>query len=456
MVHLPNLRNNICPVCWRGTLSGGVCSVCHHSASASDHRRADALPLGTVLRNRYVIGEVLGNGGFGITYSVWDGVSQQRLALKELYPRSEVFRAQDRVTVTPMEGREGILSELKVRFEREASLLLQLQGEGNVVNVYDLFSCNGTAYYAMEYLEGCDFQSYLKQYGPVTWAMLEPMMRELLPTIGRLHKHNLIHRDISPDNLFLTIDRHIRLIDFGSVRTYQGNHNFTVHLKDHFAPWEQYISDGKQGPWTDIYALSVTLYMLLCGKLPPKAAERMSGSAVTPLCTLAPAVPTYVAQAIEKGMAVQIEDRFQSAEQFMQALQLTFSQPPMNVYGRGGELREQKKVHTPRIADAFWLVGFSGFFSGQRYLLEADTEILIGRGLECHITFPDQTKGVSRKQCALYLKGDGTVLVRDAGSTYGTLLNGRKLMRTWTLVRQGDVIQFGNECFRFLRQPINR
>lgn len=401
-------------------------------------RRADALPLGTVLQGRYQIGEVLGNGGFGITYSSWDRKERCRVALKELYPRRDVYRSKDRLTVTPVSGQEPLLEELKQRFEQEASLLLQLRSEQNLVRVFDLFRCNGTVYYTMEYLEGTDLRGCLKQNGPMEWSVLGPMMQELLRTLSHLHKMNLIHRDISPDNLFLTTDHRIHLIDFGSVRTYRGNRSFTVHLKDYFAPWEQYESKGKQGPWTDIYSLSVTMYLLLTGKLPPKAGERISGAQLMPLRSLAPSVPEQVAAAIERGMAPHIEDRIPDAEHFMQALGMT------NSTGHS-----QKQVTGSR---RYWLQGQAGVYTGQKRPLEVETELCLGRLPECQIVFPERTQGVSRRQCVLYVRSDGTLLVRDAGSSYGTYLNRQRLTGDWTAVRPGSILQFGNEAFRLVCQ----
>lgn len=431
--------DNRCPACWRGTLSGGICPVCHYTVRAQSGRRADALPLGTVLHGRYRIGEVLGNGGFGITYSVWDHLERRRVAVKELYPCSAVYRGRDRLTVTPMAGQENVLEELRQRFEQEASLLLQLRGQSNLVKVYELFRDNGTSYYTMEYLEGSDLQSWVKRNGPMMWPTLEPMAVELLQTLAQLHRKNLIHRDISPDNLFLTTDHHIHLIDFGSVRTYRGNRNFTVHLKEHFAPWEQYISNGRQGPWTDIYALSVTLYYLLSGKLPPKAGERMNGTPTVPLRVLVPNVPERVAAAIEKGMNPDIEGRIPDAEHFLQALGRNVSDTmpqPGRVTGGGG----------------WWIQGQSGVYAGRRRLLEAETEVYFGRQPGCQIVFPEQTRGVSRRQCAIYVKRDGALLVRDAGSSYGTFLSGQRLTNGWTAAQPGSLLQFGGEAFRLARE----
>lgn len=435
-----NYSGNVCPHCWKGILRAGICTVC--GRPLEKNRRTDALPLGTVLNGRYRIGEVLGNGGFGITYSSWDQQKQCRVALKEMFPRTAVYRGNNHATVCPNSGQTGFVKELQSRFEREANLLLLLRGQDNLIQVYDLFRCNGTSYYTMEFLEGCDLQSYRKANGPISWQTLEPMMREILISLGQLHEKNLIHRDISPDNLFLTNDHHMHLIDFGSVRAYQGNNNFTAHLKDSFAPWEQYISNGRQGPWTDIYSLSVTMYLLLSGKLPPKAGERKNGERVIPLRTLAPTVPEYVAAAIERGMAVSIEDRFQTTAAFMRALGMGAA--PSGTWNRTENPATRSWLG--------WLQGQSGVYSGQHRRLETEQEILIGRSPECQIRFPEHTQGVSRRQCAVYVKKDGTLFVRDAGSSYGTFLNQTRLSQSWTAASWGSVLWFGQESFRLLKQ----
>lgn len=436
---------NVCPYCWSGQLRQGSCTHCHRKAEGN--RRSDALPLGTILKNRYTVGQVLGNGGFGITYSAWDRHSGCRVALKEMFPATAAHRATDRMTVVPAAEHAEFFRELQERFEREAQLLLQLRGRDNLIQVYDLFRCNGTAYYAMEFLEGCDLQAYCKSHGPMSWNTLAPMMREVLQVLGGLHRMNLIHRDVSPDNLFLTNDNHVHLIDFGSVRTYNGNSHFTTHLKDAFAPWEQYISNGNQGPWTDIYSLSVTMYLLLTGNIPPNAGARKNGAQVTPLRTLAPAVPEYVAAAIEKGMSVSISQRFQTAESFLAALGLQSS--------AGAFHTAVPPTVVPHTHTLGFLRGQSGIYAGRHRPLETDTEITIGRGAECLVRFPDHTQGVSRRQCAVYVRSDGQLFVRDLGSSYGSYLNQQKLAQGWTQAPWGSVLWFGNESFRLMKDNPN-
>lgn len=425
---------NICTACWQGNYVNGICENCRHPKEAEAKRRMDALPLMDIVRGRYTVGEVLGKGGYGITYSAWDNVQMQRVALKELFPNTSVTRGGDNRTVVPNKGHEAYFSDLKTKFEEEAVRPKKLTEECNAVKVFDSFHCNNTVYYAMEYLEGCDLNAYRKQHGLLSWDFLAPIMRDLLRTLEVLHKENLIHRDISPDNIFLTNDGVVKLIDFGAARAYQGTLNFTVLKKAKFAPWEQMVSDGNQGPWTDLYALSVTMYLLLSGKLPPEAKDRVVGAPVIPLDQECPDLPPEVVKAIEKGMSVRIRDRFLSAEEYRNALFPQEQVPEVPVV--------EEKV--------YWLRGRRGYYAGQKKQLSLSTEVRFGRWYTNDVIFPETMAGVSRNQCALYIDEAGNAFVKDIGSSYGTFLNGERLGDQWTPAGLGDSITFGNEEFQLV------
>lgn len=440
---------NTCTACWQGTYIGNVCSHCHHKKTTESERRSDALPLMSCQNDRYFIGEVLGKGGFGITYSAWDHVMDRRVALKELFPNKSVCRGEDGQTVEVQDGDDIYFSAVKKKYEDEAGLLKLLGGDCGVVQVYDLFHYNNTVYYAMEYLEGCDLNAYRMQHGRLAWKFLEPIMNELLNTLGVLHKQNLIHRDISPDNIFLTKEQKVRLIDFGSARTYHGIHNFTVHIKASFSPLEQLKSDGNQGPWTDLYALSVTMYLLLCGKLPPKVEDRAKGIKLKPLTELCPEVPANVAAAIEKGMSVKIGDRFQSAEEYMQALSMTVDlEKPITKFQTQPGPQPRPQPQPQMTGMVYWMYGVSGVYVNHRKQLYRNQKLTFGRRSTCDIAFPDRTVGVSRSQCELYLDNAGVLFVRDAGSSFGTFLNNMRLGSNWVRVVPGSYLRFGNEMFQ--------
>lgn len=364
------------------------------------------LPAGTMLRGRYRVEKPLGQGGFGITYSALDLKTHNRVAVKELFPSHNVHRGENRRTVLVQQGQEDSFAHMRRSFEQEAQTLIQLQSQEGVVRLLHLFSENETAYYVMELLEGEDLNHRLKRCGAMSWEQLTPILKTILKALEQIHAVGLIHRDVSPDNIFLTSSG-ARLIDFGSVRTYQGGDHFTAFIKHSFAPWEQYLTNGKQGPWTDIYALCVTAYYALSGQLPPPATERRMNDTLKPLQTLCPRLPQEVCRAIHRGMAVQMEDRYQSIAQLRQALfrepgsrQISFRDPGL-----------QANVLCLR-----------GGFAGSGWAVAPGTALRIGRSPEGEVVYPANYQGVSRAQCTVYRTAEGKLLVRDEKSRYGTRL----------------------------------
>ena len=438
------LSPNTCNICWQGQYVNGICSSCQSKMVSPAERRVDALPLHYALKNRYIIGDVLGKGGFGITYSAWDNQSNRRVALKELYPRNDVYRDSGCSVRIPT-GKEQDFTEMVRRFEDEARLLMLLDGDCGSLKVYDLFRANGTVYYSMEFLDGFTLKTYLeKNHGGMKWEVLYPMILEILRTLDALHAKNLIHRDISPDNLFLTKDNRLRLIDFGSVRTYEGATTFTKFLKPHFTPIEQYSSVSPQGPFTDLYALSVTLYMLLTNKVIPKAPERLTGAKVIPLSTLRPDVPAQAAQVIEKGMNVKASQRYQTAAEYYKALTGKDIRP-----GPGpGPAPEGPKVVTQSDKRVYWVEGVVGVYANRRAMLERNMELRFGRNMNNFVPYPMETYGVSRNHCSVYISATGDIFVKDNKSSYGTFLNDQRVGQNWVKVPSGSYLRLGGEVLK--------
>ena len=396
-----------CQSCMMGTYVNGVCSHCHRRQKSAAARDPSALPLGLVLHQRYRLGDVLGRGGFGITYAAWDLHQNLPVAVKELFPKQDVRRESDGKTVGVLRGQEAYFAQISQRFTQEATLLLKLQENRSVVRVYHLFSENKTVYYVMEYLDGLDLNAWLQQHGPMPWAKLSGIIAAVLDALEALHAVGLIHRDLSPDNIFLTRDGTVRLIDFGSVRAYEDSSHFTVLVKKSFAPWEQYQTNSAQGPWTDIYSLCVTMYFALSGKLPPMASERRLQDQAVPIRALCPELPQQVADAITCGMAVRAEARCQSAAQLRRLLF-----PAVRPSGKPAVLCQ---VHCLR-----------GQFAGKRWPLTPGKPFRVGRQPDCDVVYPPETKGVSRLQCSFLLDAEGRLLARDEGSSYGTYLGVRE------------------------------
>lgn len=361
-----------------------------------------SLYQGTMLRNRYRIEKVLGQGGFGITYSALDTTNHYRVAVKELFPSRSVSRSEDRLTVKVLPDQENYFKYLRENFEKEARVLIDLQNLEGIVRLMHVFSENSTTYYVMELLEGEPLLSYLKRKGPMPWEQLAPILKTILMALEQIHSAGLIHRDVSPDNIFLT-QNGARLIDFGSVRNYQSEANLTAVVKQNFAPWEQFLPNGHQGPWTDIYALSVTAYYSLCGQLPPPATERRVKDNMISLERLCPGLPQEVYAAIHYGMAVLPETRFHNVQQFRHALNLDEPRLPAN-------------------SSKGKLVCLRGNFAGRSWYLPSNSALRIGRNTDCDICYPGKYPGVSRNQCTIYHTSDGRYMIKDDSSRYGTRL----------------------------------
>lgn len=440
---------NLCMYCMNGSVAGGRCTACHAKQGSEPNRSLNALPYQMVLHDRYQIGRVIGCGGFGITYLAWDMEQGFRVAVKELYPNQDVMRAADKSTILVHSGQEDYFDHVRRRFLEEAELLIQFQEYQDILRIYHLFTDNGTAYYVMEYLEGTDLKSWLRQNGKMRWETLAAFMEPILKSLQLLHEKNLIHRDISPDNIMLLRGSTAKLIDFGSVRCYVSTKGLTTFLKHNFAPFEQYRENGNQGPWTDIYALSVTMYYALSGILPPKAPDRvMACEETVPIDEYCPTLPGYAADAIMKGMAVLPEERFQSIDSFIQALypeeHFTQQQPqriPCTGTGR------------PICMDACnqGVACIQGYFNRMRWNIPGGQIVYVGRSETCQIRYPSDFRSVSRMQCSLYVDDRNRMCIRDENSTYGTYTEqGRLSAGVWYPLRPGTVFWFANEKFQVI------
>ena len=260
--------------------------VCEHCGY--DERIQNAphqLPAGTVLRDQYLVGRVLGQGGFGITYLGWDLYLDTPIAIKEYFPSGFVSRENSQtVNVTRFTSQVGDQFQTnRDRFLREAKSLARFSDVPEIVHVRNFFQANGTAYIVMEYINGITLRQYVQNQGGMlsvqeTFSILRPVMDAL----SKVHAAGLIHRDISPDNIMMLPRGGAKLLDFGSVRDMgdagmgKGITKSTEPVvKPSFAPLEQYQRRGNLGPWTDIYALCATIYYCLTGRVPPEAPDRM-------------------------------------------------------------------------------------------------------------------------------------------------------------------------------------
>ena len=283
------------------------------------------LAPGTMIADRYEIGVSIGSGGFGITYKAWDCTLSKVVAVKEYYPAGMVNRVPGEKKLIIYSGnREKECANGKVRFLEEARNMAKFNTHPNIINVYDFFEENNTAYIIMEFLDGANYKEYIKeQGGRVHPDKALEVTQAVLSALSEVHKNGILHRDISPDNIFMCRDGHIKLIDFGAARFSAKDEERTrsVILKPGFAPPEQYQTKSRQGPWTDIYAVAATLYRAVTGTLPEESVNRVEEDLLAEPEKFCPELSHNLNNAIMRAMALQYELRFQSAEEFQKALQ---------------------------------------------------------------------------------------------------------------------------------------
>lgn len=231
-------------------------------------KNPSALTPGTLLDDRYFIGRVLGQGGFGITYVSYDEILGQIVALKEHYPKAIVQRNQKTLDVIPQNLNE--FNDGLRKFTDEAKSLAKFQGHKNIVSVLSYMRTKKTAYMVMEYIEGRTVKEILQGAKQLPVKDSVEIILEVLEGLGACHAQKLIHRDLTPDNIYITTSGSVKILDFGSARVTQddGDNEFTQILKKSYAPIEQFQQGSSQGPWTDIYSVGATLYRLVTGQPP--------------------------------------------------------------------------------------------------------------------------------------------------------------------------------------------
>lgn len=306
-----------------------------------------ALPKGTRVSD-YRLESVLGHGGFGITYLATDLLLNQRVAIKEYYPRE--FAVRDRSKTVRASGnaddRDNFVWGLE-RFREEARTLARFS-HPNVVAVRRLFEANGTSYIVMDFCEGEPLDQVIRRDAPLPASQLERLFSALLDGLEHVHAAGVMHRDLKPANIFIRADGSPVLLDFGAARQALVNHSqsMTSLATAHYAAFEQYSTNGKQGPWTDIYGLAATCYHAATGEKPMDAPDRILEDKLQPL--VVKAAGRYRRDfllAIDAGLAVRPEDRPQSIDSWRRQLTDPVSRPM--------GLVEAPRVDRPEVANDY-------------------------------------------------------------------------------------------------------
>jgi len=322
---------HLCMGCMRNKGAADPCPDCGWVEGTLPDSPAQLVPR-TILAEKYILGRVLGQGGFGITYLAWDMLLSRKLAIKEYFPREICLRARDSRTVQAVTSRglEDFQYGL-TKFVEEGRNLARFRDYPGIVSLLEFFEANGTAYIVMAYMEGMTFKQYLEtQGGRITFEATLEILTPVMDALREVHRIGMLHRDISPDNIYLNEDRQVKILDFGATRyaLREQSHGLTVLFKPGYAPFEQYSSGGKQGPWTDVYALGATFYRALTGKPPSEAPDRMAHDDLVLPSAMGIKIPVKSEPALLKALAVHWENRFQRIQDFQEAVRPADEPPP--------------------------------------------------------------------------------------------------------------------------------
>ncbi len=315
--------DNLCKGCYTLKTSEAECSNCDYQESSTQDVSI-YIPQGTLLEGKYSVGNVIGQGGFGITYLGWDQNLNIKLAIKEYFPQGIVSRTPGDNTIISFAGDEKKHFEFGLdRFLKEARTLAQFENHPNIVTVRDYFKTNGTAYMIMSYIEGLTLEKYLiQQGGKLSFNKTLDIMLPVMDALKEVHSVGVMHRDISPDNILIDKMGRVIIIDFGAARQdiQDRSKSLSVILKAGYAPEEQYRSKGKQGAWTDVYAVAATMYRSLVGEVPPESIGRLVEDDLVKPSQLNVDIDQDKEQSLLKALAVQAKDRYSSIEEFQEEI----------------------------------------------------------------------------------------------------------------------------------------
>ena len=314
----------ICPGCMKERPNpAGPCEFCGYDPALRESAE-DSLVPGSLLAGRYLTGRVLGRGGFGITYLGLDLQLQVRVAVKELFLKSVNQRDRESGLVLAVAGKESMFASCRGRFLREARVLAMLDekdAEG-IVTVRDFFEENGTAYIVMEYIEGMTLREKIGREGRMDYRQMMAYIRPFCHAVMKIHSFTVVHKDISPENIMITPEGRVRLLDFGVACGPEPDpEGEPVSYKQGFAAPEQYSRGGSIGPSTDVYAAAAVVYYCLTGHRPAAAPERQMGQSLRPLREWGCRIPKGAERAIGRAMSLRQTDRFQTMEAFLGELE---------------------------------------------------------------------------------------------------------------------------------------
>jgi len=351
-----------------------ICPYCGY-IEGSSVKATNYLEMGAILASRYIIGNVIGNDKFGVTYIAWDGKLEQRVAIKEYLPNEFSTREPGQTKITVFGGEENAYFRDGMNaFLDEAKRLAKFQNEDGIVKVFNYISENDTAYIVMEYLEGQTLRDLLETKKVIPEREATQMLMPVMESLKTVHADGMIHGNITPDSIFVTSDGKAKLIDFGASR-FASTHsrNLTEMLNPGYSPEEQYKNREDMGTYSDVYSLAATLYKMVTGETPPDALERKTNIESTKRdiikepSLLGKHISLRWENAVMNALNVRIEDRTQNMGQLIWELNSVL--PALRRYGN------TKKININR-----WPLWIK-IVSGASILLIAAVVVLLATGV---------------------------------------------------------------------------
>lgn len=319
------MNSDICMGCFEPLNGFDVCSHCGwHRDAVPEH--AYHLHQGTILQGRYIVGNTVGMGGFGITYKAWDANLNSLVAIKEFYPAGLVSRVPGEKELVVFSGdkKEQFDASIK-RFLDEAKTMAKFTDHPNIVHVFDFFEENHTAYIVMEFLDGITVKQLVESLpdGKLPVETAKEIVIHVLEALSEMHSKKIIHRDISPDNIQITGKNEVKIFDFGAAKLTKEDSTVetkAVVVKTGYTPPEQYRANSKQGIYTDLYSVGAVLYKLITGTTPEESIDRIVEDNLQKPSKLGVEIDSNLEKVIMKALALKQELRFQNALQFKDAI----------------------------------------------------------------------------------------------------------------------------------------
>lgn len=369
--------------------------VCPHcGCQPVIHDNLYYLQPGTWLcQGRYLIGNAVNAGGFGIVYRAWDKTFDKLIAIKEYYPGGIAARTPGTSQVLVYsDKRIAEYEQGKERFLNEARKVAKFNTHPSIVDVYDFFEENNTAYMVMEFMDGMTYKAYIKsQGGKVKQHIAVSVALAVLDALREVHKEKIIHRDINPSNVFICKNGMVKLFDFGAARIETAD--MTTVLTPHYAPPEQYSTQGKQGPYTDIYAVGAMTYFALTGIKPEESTDRVQEDHLVPPHEVDPEIPVELSNAVMRSMALKPELRYQNTDQFRDALM-----NKGNVLNVEQEMKRRRRMRIIQAAGVLSVAAIAGGVMFFRYRNQVEENSLKAADLEVWLVADENDTEDSTKE----------------------------------------------------------